>query len=598
MTTPTLTYRAAGAGVRVDLERLVWSKLLIQAGSGFGKSWAVRQLCEETFGRIPQIVIDPEGEFHTLREKFDYVLAAARGGDVEATPRTAAVLARRLVEHSASAVLDLSELKPSDQKRFIRIFLETMLALPRELWHPTLVIVDEIQIPAPEKGHGESEALDTVSDFAARSRKRGFCLIGATQRLSRFNKDVAAQLHNKLIGFASLDTDIDRSAKELGFDKDHRATISRLDPGQFYAFGPAIAKEVTLVKTGPVQTTHPKAGTTVAVSSFPASSKVKALITSALADLPKEAEQEARTIEDLKRDNAKLRGDLTRAQKAQPAASAIAKADPSEIQRLAMKAFQTLVEGRAKDEAGTIRAGKSAITLLEKSVATFAADVADRVVPGLRKLIDSLESPTSAAAPPAPTNGNGHHKTAVSAAPRQTVTRPVTQGSISRRSAPRRDPSVDGIGKGEAKVLAAIASYTDGVDRNQLSVLTGYKRSSRDTYIQRLQAAGLIEVSGSRITATDAGIDALGSDFEPLPTGVALQEYWLNRLSGGEHEILSALIESWPHAVLRSHLDEVTGYKRSSRDTYLQRLQARRLVESVGRAEVRASSMLFEEAGR
>jgi hypothetical protein len=37
----------------------------------------------------------------------------------------------------------------------------------------------------------------------------------------------------------------------------------------------------------------------------------------------------------------------------------------------------------------------------------------------------------------------------------------------------------------------------------------------------------------------------------------------------------------------------MTGYKRSTRDTYIQRLQSRRLVEIVGRGEVRPSEMLF-----
>lgn len=45
--------------------------------------------------------------------------------------------------------------------------------------------------------------------------------------------------------------------------------------------------------------------------------------------------------------------------------------------------------------------------------------------------------------------------------------------------------------------------------------------------------------------------------------------------------------------VERDIIDKLTGYKRSSRDAYLSRLTARRLVESVGRGEVRASAELF-----
>jgi hypothetical protein len=78
-----------------------------------------------------------------------------------------------------------------------------------------------------------------------------------------------------------------------------------------------------------------------------------------------------------------------------------------------------------------------------------------------------------------------------------------------------------------------------------------------------------------------------------LPTGDALRDYWINRLPEGERRILEVLVANYPNAVARDQLDEHTGYKRSSRDTYLQRLGSRRLVEAVGRGEVRASERLF-----
>jgi hypothetical protein len=58
--------------------------MLIQANSGGGKSRAIRQLLEQTHGRVQQLVLDPEGEFATLRERFDYVLAG-RGAEAVAT---------------------------------------------------------------------------------------------------------------------------------------------------------------------------------------------------------------------------------------------------------------------------------------------------------------------------------------------------------------------------------------------------------------------------------------------------------------------------------------------------------------------------------
>jgi len=100
------------------------------------------------------------------------------------------------------------------------------------------------------------------------------------------------------------------------------------------------------------------------------------------------------------------------------------------------------------------------------------------------------------------------------------------------------------------------------------------------------------DISGDRVTATDAGCAAL-PDFEPLPTGEALQEYWLARLPEGERKVLSILIENGGDAVARADLDDLTGYQRSSRDAYLQRLRAKQLVVDVGRGSVAASGNLF-----
>jgi DNA-binding IclR family transcriptional regulator len=147
--------------------------------------------------------------------------------------------------------------------------------------------------------------------------------------------------------------------------------------------------------------------------------------------------------------------------------------------------------------------------------------------------------------------------------------------------------------KGERIVLTAIAQYPGGVTREQLTVLTGYKRSTRDAYIQRLRERGLVEITGDRLNATDAGIAALGPNFEPLPTGDALRAHWMANLPEGERRVLGILIEAYPKPVEREHISDKTGYQRSSRDAYLQRLSARRLVVPEGRGQVRVSEELF-----
>ncbi len=309
----SLTYKDGGSGPHVDLDRLIGSRLLAQANSGGGKSRLVRQLLEETFGRVQHFVIDPEGEFATLREAFPYVLAAKTGGDVMATPKTAKLLCRRLVELGASAVLDLYELSLPERREFVKVFLTELVNLPRSMWRPIIVVIDEAHMFAPERGSGESQSTDAVIALCTLGRKRGLCAVLATQRISKLHKDAAAELLNKMIGRTGLDVDVKRAADELGFDKEQRQRLPRLEPGEFFVYGPAISPAVTLVKTGAVKTTHPEAGQ-ISAAPPPPPSKVKAMLAQ-LVDLPKEAEAEARTLADMERQVKQLRGDLSRAQK-------------------------------------------------------------------------------------------------------------------------------------------------------------------------------------------------------------------------------------------------------------------------------------------
>lgn len=56
------------------------------------------------------------------------------------------------------------------------------------------------------------------------------------------------------------------------------------------------------------------------------------------------------------------------------------------------------------------------------------------------------------------------------------------------------------------------------------------------------------------------------------------RENALRELPDGERRVLEVVAKRYPRAVQREAIDEATGYKRSSRDTYIQRLGARKLV--------------------
>ena len=103
---------------------------------------------------------------------------------------------------------------PDEIREWVRRAFEELIHLPRELWRPLLVALDEAHLFCPERGSGESVATQAVIDVATLGRKRGYCLIAATQRLSKLHKDCAAELLNKLIGFTD-DVDLQRAGGEV-----------------------------------------------------------------------------------------------------------------------------------------------------------------------------------------------------------------------------------------------------------------------------------------------------------------------------------------------------------------------------------------------
>lgn len=251
---PVLGHGDAGE-ITIDLPRLIETKLLITATSGGGKSFAIRRILEQTAPLIQQLVIDPEGEFSTLAEKYPYIVCNSENSPIALTIDSAQSLAQELMKAGTSAILDLSEFDPEDRHLFVANFIKGLMCLPQQYWRHVLVFLDEAHLFAPQ--HDKSEAKKAVIDLAGRGRKRGFCLIPATQRLSKLNKNVASEIQNRLIGLTTLDVDLRRAADELGMTlSDASNLLGDLQPGEFFAYGPALSKKVQKIKIGPCSTRH------------------------------------------------------------------------------------------------------------------------------------------------------------------------------------------------------------------------------------------------------------------------------------------------------------------------------------------------------
>jgi DNA-binding IclR family transcriptional regulator len=143
-------------------------------------------------------------------------------------------------------------------------------------------------------------------------------------------------------------------------------------------------------------------------------------------------------------------------------------------------------------------------------------------------------------------------------------------------------------------VLTAIAQNAAyGTSSEQISVLTGYKKTSKGEFLRQLKAAGYVAEEGQQYYATGDGLAALGDDFEPLPTGGALRAYWLGKLSGGEQTFLRHLIDGYPESFDLQTLMERTAYQKTSAGEYLRKLVARKLATR-DRGVYRAADHLFD----
>jgi len=302
--------------LRLDIPTLIDTRALITGNSGAGKSRLLRRLAEVAFGKVQIIVIDPEGEFATLRERHDFLLAG-RNGEVQSEPRAAALLAKRLMELHTSAVLDLYDLRLQQRREFVRLFLEALIDLPKDLYAPVLVLLDEAHLFCPEKD--EAESAGAVIDLMTRGRKRGVCGVLATQRLSKLDKDAAAEAKNVFVGGITLDVDQKRAADTLGLSgRDERLALRDIPPGEFLAFGPALSqKGVTTFTAGETFTTHPKAGQRHKLEATPTPDAIRK-IAAELKDLPQQAAEEIRTLQAAQAKVRELQRELKAARSAQP----------------------------------------------------------------------------------------------------------------------------------------------------------------------------------------------------------------------------------------------------------------------------------------
>lgn len=552
--------------------------------------------------------IDLKGDYWGLKStadgKGDGIPVVIFGGDHADLPLEEGAgefVGQTVAGLQQSVIIDLEHFSKGKQVRFLAAFFAALYDANRD---PMLLIADEAQRYAPQKPFSPEAqiCLGAVEDIVKLGRKHGIGVLVITQRGSSLNKEVS-ELCDMMVAFRApgvrdqerINDWLEANATEEQRDQVmDRGVLSGLDTGRaaFVTNHPDLrgGKE-PLLRFEQVRMRW----------------TFDSCATPRIGQRRKEPKRLAKP--DLDAIRAKMSEAIERAKENDPKAL-----------RLKIAEYQQQIEGlkldmeaRAEDIAQQLAQTVVHTQVVEKLVVTDSQieSVGD-LLGGLNKWVEHantlLMSATDEIGEAAEGLARALASVANQPAPEPVVAEPVVPGPPYRRSIyqpPTRmhERRLEELGEGPKmnggmrKMLITIVEHGP-CTREQLSVLTGYKRSSRDTHINRLRAADLIlydEAIGG-FQASASGRQAVVGEASPIPKDRAsLRRYWQDRLRGGEREIYSILVKAYPHGVTRDAISEQTGYQRSSRDSFINRLKARKLLSRQGKHIV-ASRHLFEVA--
>ena len=494
--------------LKINLPTFVDSRALICANSGGGKSYAVRKILEESSNKVMSIILDVEGEFRTLREKFDFLLIGNEG-DVKLNMKSAKLIPKKIMELEVSTIIDISDLKRSERIKYVKDFLEGLMELPRKgendisYWKPCLIVLDEAHLIAGQQE--KQDSCSSVIDLMTRGRKRGYCGILCTQRISKLHKDAVAEANNIMIGRTGLDIDMKRASEILGFtSKQDMLTLRDLEAGEFYVFGTAISRHVTKAFVGEVQTTHPKVGMDLRKEIIkPTDNIIKIL--SKIKDLPQEAEKELRELNDYKKEVMDLKRQIRVLETSKPKPEL----DEKQLERVREQGYkQGIIETQSEKQSL-----EKAYRILEKKLIDLGKVLGQEIV--IPKLELTQVTHQSKEVKP------------ILPIPRRTNVTSISDDEFS-------------LNLCERKLYSLLFQYSErSFTKAQIGVFTGYSHKSGgfNNAISHLRQLGLVEGSGNDLRAKEINPN-LAQEFD------FSKEAIIGKLNKCEREIYNVLLDN------------------------------------------------------
>lgn len=551
--------------------------------SGSGKSNTATVCIEKLLEAGEQVVlIDPKGEGWGLQTSadgkhaaFDIIVFGQPRGDIpDLREEHAQQLADFVVDSGRSVVLSLLGFD-SDQaeRRFVTTFFKTLYRRKSRQTPKTrtLVVLEEAHLFVPEQASGASgEMVGAIKRIARQGRSAGIGLMIVDQRPQEVAKSIISQ--SELLICHQLVHKLDRNALQdwiRAYDTEGQAeafleSLASLAQGEAWVWSPAWLH--LFVRT------HVDRRKTYDSGATPDGSPAAAPKAKAAVDLDALRNHLAKVV-----DEAKANDPVQLKRRVAELERQLASRPKEQVE----KTVEKLVEVPVLKNGQLDRTEKIA-DRLQAFADKFTAETAE-----LRRLIAPAAAPRPA---PVPT-------TRVAVGPRVTMTVPTRLMKQSSCATATENGTAE-VGRGGLRRILIALAQRPGLTNRQIGVRAGLSSGSGSfgTYMSVARKQGWIVDEGEKRFVTDDGIAALG-DYEPLPSGSGLLNYWLGDLgNSGAARILTALAQAYPEGLTNEQLGEAAGMSSGSGSfgTYMSKLRTLELIQSAGRGLSKASDELFD----
>lgn len=549
---------------------------------GSGKSNGAGVIAEGLLASgVQVIVLDHVGIWFSLRldesgkrpSPYRIPVLGGQHGDIALVATTGAVVAEALARSGSSAVLDVSAFSKGDRCRFAADFAEAFFAAKKLHPGPVQILLEEAQRYVPQKlfaGQGLERMLGAFEEIAEVGRNYGVGLHLISQRPQKINKDVL-NLADTVLAYRSNGV-LERKAisewvQEKGAEgrKEMHDELPGLARGTAIVWSPnraiygAYAIEKKETYDAGATPTHARAAV-----------KTKRL------DLDQLEEAMGAAVEQAKANDPRaLKAEIERLKKSGTTAA---------LEREVVQLKMALEHEKSKHTAKTVErevVSKAGVQRLERLVEKLVKSEERFVEIGLAAIDGQRDRLAQAQQVVVAELGNVH------AALRKAMqSPPVTRPTADHIFIQRNGTPPDALPRPAAGVRTAKAPVTDAllgdtelpkyaldllnvvaqrgvVSDVQISALSGYRRTSSafGKMLGKLTAAGLIEGDPRERRITAGGRNRAGA-VEAPPTGKALLDHWLARLTGYEALFLKTIHKNG--TISRTDLAGVTGRSMNS----------------------------------